>query len=264
MLRQPQFAGTWYPDTPDGVSAYLDGEGHPGPAIAAICPHAGWMYSGRVAGAVYARLFPADTYVLVGPNHTGLGVPVSLYAKGTWLVPGARLPIDEELAARLLEYSEFIQPDVLAHTREHCLEVQLPFIAHANPDARIVPLVLMHQDAEICQDVGRSLIRAIRQTARRRVLLIASTDFTHYEPYRLAKVKDQCAIDSILALDPGGLLQTCKRMGISMCGAGPTAAVLQAARALGAIKADLICYATSGDVSEDYSSVVGYAGLTLA
>lgn len=263
MTRQPQFAGSWYPSAQGEVSAYLDGDGRPAPALAAVCPHAGWMYSGRVAGTVYARLPPADTYVLIGPNHTGLGVPVSLYAKGAWLIPGGRLAIDEELAARWLASSEFIQSDILAHAREHCVEVQLPFIAHANPGARIVPLVLMHHDLEVCQDIGRSLTRAIRQTPGRRVLVIASTDLTHYEPYRLAKQKDQCAIDCILTLDPAGLLHTCKQMGISMCGAGPTAAMLYTACALGATHAQLLCYATSGDVSEDYTSVVGYAGLTI-
>jgi AmmeMemoRadiSam system protein B len=222
------------------------------------------MYSGRVAGEVYSQVEPADTFVVIGPNHTGHGhASTSLYDKGRWVLPQTYIDMDEEFAGELLHFSEFLSVDPQAHDREHSIEVQVPFLLLLNPRAKLVPIVMRDFDAEIFHDLGRSIAAACKKHTDRRVLLVASTDMTHYEPQTSAAQKDRAAIERILAVDPDGLRQIVDNLGISMCGVGPTAAVLSAARALGATKGRLVRYATSADVTHDENSVVGYAGVII-
>ncbi|MFH2070677.1 MAG: AmmeMemoRadiSam system protein B, partial [Elusimicrobiota bacterium] len=269
--RQALYAGTWYPDTKRDIEEYLDRgalKKEKTKAIACICPHAGWMYSGKVAGSVYSRinLDEYDSCVIVGPNHTGYGQPVSMFPEGDWQMPLGNISVDGELSAEILKNSEFIRTDTQAHLREHCIEVQLPFIQYFNPGIKIVPIVIMSDNFEIIEDIGRAVgagIKNLSKMKNRKTLVIASTDMTHYEPHERAKKQDRYAIDMILNLDAEGFFKTVVRMGISMCGAAPAAAVIIASILLGAGHSELVKYATSGDVSGDYDAVVGYAGFVI-
>lgn len=263
-VRPCQFAGSWYPETLEETKTYWMPLAARIPAKAVVCPHAGWMYSGRVAGEVYGKIERADTFVVLGPNHTGLGkASTSLYGRGSWAFPQGKIPIDEDFSDELLRQSEYVSVDPQSHAREHSVEVQGPFLLLLNPQAKWVPLVMRDYDPEVFHDVGRSLALVAKKLTDRRILFVASTDLTHYEPRVWASQKDQAAIESILALDPDGLKANVDRLGISMCGLGPTAAVLVAARTLGATSAELVRYATSGDVTHDDDSVVGYAGIII-
>lgn len=268
MIREPAVAGQFYSASSEAlerdVARYLDLPGSPLPAIAVVSPHAGLMYSGHVAGAVLARVAVPSTVILVGPNHTGLGPPASLFAAGTWRIPGGDIPVDSALAGEILARWPTAVADTEAHRLEHCLEVQLPFLRHLRPDLRIVPIVLGTADPETCRDLGQCLAAVVHAGGPERPLLLASTDLNHYEPDQVTREKDRLAIDAILALDPDRLAVTVRAHGITLCGVGPTAAVLHAARALGAGGATLVRYATSGDAGGDRDHVVGYAGISIA
>jgi AmmeMemoRadiSam system protein B len=223
------------------------------------------MYSGSVAGAVYARIELPDSIILIGPNHTGLGAPVSLMAKGSWETPLGRVEIDGPLAAAILSKSSRIHEDSLAHLREHSLEVQLPFIQYFRKDFKIVPIQMLDVRLETCKEVGKAVAEAIAEfkSAMQDVLIVASSDMTHYESARAAKEKDEKAIGHILDLDPDGLYRTVKDLGITRCGFGPAVAMLTACKSLGATKAELVKYTNSGEASGDFDQVVGYAGIVI-
>lgn len=272
-IRQPAVAGQFYSDDEailaDDLQRYLDTGATAAPAIAVVSPHAGLMYSGHVAGATYAQVTIPRTVILLGPNHRGAGPPVSVYARGTWLIPGGALSVDEALAETLLARYPEAQADTTAHQYEHCLEVQLPFLRRLRPDVRIVPILLSHMPDRAYTDLGLCLGGMLREMAGREgrpplPLLVASTDLTHYEPDAVTRAKDRHAIDAIRRLDPEGLGAAVRTHRITMCGYGATVAVLHAARALGADHASLARYATSGDITGDRDSVVGYAGLVVA
>src|SRR5881409_13642 len=226
------------------------------------------------AGAVYSRVtFPA-TAILVGPNHTGFGPPLSVYSEGEWLLPGGSLAVAADLARLFLTRCPQAQPDHVAHLNEHCLEVQLPFLHALRPDIQILPIVLGFRNLETCRAVG-SALAAVIEEASTPPLLIASTDLTHCGPgfgqspppgltaEAFAHQQDRLAIEAIYALDGERLHQTVEIQQVTMCGYVPTTAVLFAARTLGARQAQLVRYATSADVSGDVHRVVGYAGLIM-
>ncbi len=190
MIRGATCAGTWYPKSKEEIEKYIDLKAEKVGAVACVSPHAGWMYSGKVAGEVYSRLTNYDTYVIIGPNHTGFGTQASIYSTGSWQMPLGKIDIDEETAKNILEVSEFLKSDTDAHSREHCLEVQLPFIQYFNPGAKIIPIVLMIDKFEICQDISYALSQAIKKSSIK-ILIIASTDMTHYETQQYAKQQDQ-------------------------------------------------------------------------
>lgn len=271
--RQPAVAGQFYSADADILAAdvdrYTESTAVPTPAIAIVSPHAGLMYSGHVAGAVYARVTLPQTVILLGPNHRGMGPPLSVYAQGTWLIPGGALEVDEALAEIIVARDPEAQADQTAHQHEHCLEVQLPFLRRFRPDVRIVPILLGHLPDRAYADLGRRLGDILREVADRegkphRPLLVASTDLTHYESDTVTRAKDCHAIEAIRNLDPEGLGAAVRAHRITMCGYGATVAVLHAARALGAGSASLVRYATSGDITGDHDSVVGYAGILIA
>jgi MEMO1 family protein len=177
-------------------------------------------------------------------------------------MPLGSVDIDEETARSLIENSEFLESDPAAHAREHCIEVQVPFIQYFSPAAKIVPVLLRADNYEICQDIANAVFQAVNKSGRS-TLIVASTDMTHYESHEYAKRQDQAAIDEMLEMDAKGLISVVIQRGITMCGAFPTAAALLAAKKLGAKKTELVKYATSGDVSGDNERVVGYAGLIV-
>lgn len=228
--------------------------------IAALCPHAGLVYSGHVAGAVYSAMTPPETFILLGPNHTGIGAEVSMMGSGDWEIPTACISIDEALAKSILEKVPLVEEDEQAHRFEHSIEVQLPFIVHFSGSARIVPITVMKASLDDCLVIGEGIAEAVRE-APYDVAIVASSDMSHYVPDSVAKKLDHLAIKELLDLNPEGLYTTVRRERISMCGYLPATIMLYAARALGAKQGRLIKYATSAEVSGDYDHVVGYAGI---
>jgi len=273
MIRHPAVAGYFYKGSPETlkqqVQEFILPDAAKTKALGILAPHAGLVYSGPVAGAVYSNIELQDTFVLIGPNHTGLGERVSIMTKGSWETPLGTCEIEESLANSILSKSSVIREDSLAHLREHSLEVQLPFIQYFKENSKIVPIQMLDTRFDTCLTLGRAVAEAVEEHDRkskidRGTLIVASSDMSHYERASDAKEKDLKAINQILRLDPQGLYNTVKEYGITMCGYGPAIAMLTACKILGATKAVLVKYANSGDVSGDYNQVVGYAGVVIS
>jgi AmmeMemoRadiSam system protein B len=265
MDREPAVAGRFYTDDPRALAREVDdllaAPRARAPALGVVAPHAGYVYSGGIAGAVYASVALPPRAIVLGPNHTGLGRPAALWpAGGGWGTPLGLVPVDAGLTEALAS-GPGIELDRAAHLREHSLEVQLPFLQRARQDVAIAALCLGPLDLAACEEVGRTVAAAAREAG---ALVVASSDMSHYVTAEVAREKDQLAIDRILALDPEGLHRTVRRERISMCGVIPATVMLFAARALGATRAELVRYGNSGDVSGDQRHVVGYAGLVVA
>ena len=268
MVRRPAVAGMFYPAEAKELARTLDdlwpsSDLPPIPALAVVSPHAGYVYSGRIAAKVIAQVAVPETVVVLGPNHRGVGAPAAIMTAGTWLMPDGKVELDQDLGQSLLEKSQILEEDSRAHAQEHSIEVQLPFLKRVNPDFKLVPICLARSDLAACQELGAALAGAIDE-AGRPVLMVASTDMTHYEAVEAARLKDRQAIDCILELDPEGLYKVVIEQGITMCGVIPTVTILYAAQALGAAQTDLVQYATSGEVNQDFNQVVGYAGLIIS
>jgi MEMO1 family protein len=241
-------------------------------AIGCVAPHAGYIYSGDVAGAVYSRLKIPERCVILCPNHTGKGRPLAIMANTTWQTPLGEVTADANLGARLLRRFAALQEDSAAHRAEHAIEVQLPFLQALRLGVKIVPIVIGTSDFDVLRGLGEALADVVAdrheedQAEERpeKILIIASSDMNHYESDEITRVKDHKAIERVLAMDARGLWEVVMNEDISMCGFGPTVVMLTAAKILGATAATLVKYATSGDVSGDYESVVGYAGIIVA
>jgi len=265
-MRNTVVAGQFYPGSSEGlrmmIESMVDGRAEKVEAIGLVSPHAGYVYSGVVAGAVISRVKFKDTFVILGPNHTGRGKAFSIMTKGVWGTPLGVVEIDSELGKRILDSSSCLEEDHAAHQFEHSLEVQVPFLQYFKPDVRIVPIVMAHASGATYKKIGMELAGAIKESEKGAVIL-ASSDMTHYEPHETARRKDRQAIDAILDLDEDELLRRVDEFDISMCGYAPVVSLISAAKELGAKKAELVKYQTSGDTSGDYSSVVGYAGILV-
>ncbi|MBC7100460.1 AmmeMemoRadiSam system protein B [Methanothermobacter tenebrarum] len=276
MKRNPAVAGTFYEAEESALRKRIEWCFHhklgPGkiPKIgdkrrlkAVIAPHAGYMYSGPVAAHTYHEVaadgFP-ETFIILCPNHTGMGSGISMMSKGEWITPLGPVKIDENLAQELLEASGIIDMDESAHIGEHSCEVHLPFLQYFNQNFKIVPICMWMQDLETAKEIGNAITDA---SSGKDVLIIASTDFTHYEPAEAAYKKDQKVLEAILALDEDRMYERIYQYNVSMCGYGPVAASIIAAKGLGATRGKLLKYATSGDITGDSSSVVGYASVIL-
>ncbi len=264
--REARFAGSWYPGPQkalaDALGGFLGAQAERQKALGVVSPHAGYMFSGAVAGAVYARVEVTDTVVILTPNHTGRGVSLALWDAGSWRTPLGEVPVDEDFANRLLSTSAEVQVDTGAHTNEHSGELQVPFLQFVNPRVKIVPLVLSSAKFELLETLGDALAEVI-QASGQPVLVVASSDMTHFESDTSARQKDNLAIEQITNLDPWGLWQVVHENRISMCGIAPATAMLVCAKNLGAKEATLVKYQTSADVTGDRASVVGYAGLIV-
>ena len=235
------------------------------PAVGVIAPHAGYVYSGPTAAAVFARLALPSLVVILAPNHTGIcRAPggASLWEDGAFRTPLGDVPVDAAFGAALRDASPLVGVDHEAHRVEHAVEVELPFLQWLRRDVRIVPLVLAWDDWEPARALGEALARVVSE-APEPVLLLASSDLNHYEPAAVSERKDARALEAVTALDGAELLARCRREGISMCGRAPVAVVLAAARALGADRAEVVDYRHSGWVSGDDSQVVGYGGVVI-
>lgn len=265
MIRKACVAGQFYPgeaaELEKEVLGYLTASAAK-KAKAVIAPHAGYMYSGHVAGAIYSTVEIPDDVILIGPNHTGFGENVSVMTEGRWEMPFGSMEIDTELAERVASSSPLFKPDASAHLSEHSLEVQLPFIHYLNEKARFVPITVMRADKKAAERLGSALADVVSGYGKE-VLIAVSSDMNHYEPDERTRKKDELAINRVLALDPEGLLEVTGEHDITMCGVLPTAIALFAVKKLGATEAELVKYATSGDMSGDYDRVVGYAGILI-
>lgn len=273
-IRRPAVAGRFYAANAQRlraeVESFITAPATPGqeaaealiPALGCIAPHAGYAYSGAVAGALYRRLQLPRRCVILCPNHTGQGEPLAIMSEGAWHTPLGDAPIDEEVAAALKAASPLLSEDPEAHQYEHALEVQLPFLQVLRPDFRFVPIAVGTSNFESLSELGQA-VAAVLGELPEPALVIASSDMNHYENDVVTRAKDRRAIEQVLALDPRGLYETVRQGQISMCGFAPATIMLTAARQLGATQAELIRYATSGDVSGDRDMVVGYAGIAV-
>lgn len=268
MVRQPAVAGRFYPGDPAELTHQLDAfvrEDVPGERLRArgcVVPHAGYMYSGHVAGAVYRRLHLPARYIILCPRHYPQGEALAINSDGAWKTPLGDVKIDSALAAELKRLCHTLREDSVAHRNEHSLEVQLPFLQRLTGHFRFVPIAIGPVRLQGLEELGRAIAEAVTAHAEP-ILVVASSDMNHYESDAITRMKDHKAIDRILALDPHGLFETIHRENISMCGYGPAVAMLAAAKQLGATRAELIRYATSGDITGDRDEVVGYAGIVV-
>lgn len=267
MLRTPAVAGQFYPGsrtTLEPLLARLLPQVEPKRAVFGVMsPHAGYVYSGGVAGCTFAGITIPPEVVILGPNHHGVGHQAAVYAHGGWEMPLGPVPIAEVLAAAVLAACPMTAADTTAHRFEHSLEVQVPFLQALAGELAIVPICIGRLPLEVLLALGDGLAVALR-TRPVRPLLVASTDMTHYESGEVARRKDDLALRHVLDLDPAGLYRTVSTNRISMCGVLPTVIMLQAAKALGASRAELAGYANSGDVTGDQGEVVGYAGVIVS
>jgi len=266
MVRSPAVAGSFYPADPRELARQIDeyasGSAARTAARGCVVPHAGYMYSGHVAGAVYASLEIPARCILLGPRHFPRGESMAILTEGSFSEPFGEARIDSALAAELARACPRLREDAVAHEREHSIEVQIPFLQRLAGDFRFVPVVLGIDRYPVIEELGHAVARVVAAQSEP-VLVIASSDMNHYENDAVTRTKDQRAIARILALDPRGLYDTVRYEEISMCGYAATVALLVALRDLGAAEARVVRYATSGDINGDRDRVVGYAGIIL-
>jgi len=275
-IRLPSQAGAFYAGRAESLKRQIEecflhelGPGKiptviegPRRIVGLVCPHAGYMYSGPVAAHAYYNLAfdgKPDIVVLFGPNHTGYGSALAVVNEGFWRTPLGDVEVDGETANKIVREARIVDVDDSAHRYEHSIEVQLPFLQYLFGSAfKIVPICFLMQDLHSSREVGQAVAKVL---TGRNALIIASSDMTHYEPHRIAEKKDMLALKAVEAMDEERFYSTIEEQRITACGYGPIIALITAARALGAKEAKLLCYKTSGDVTGDYSAVVGYAAV---
>lgn len=267
-LRKPVVSGQFYPaaagDLKKQIEAFIDKKAEKRDVLGCVLPHAGYIYSGLVAGQTLSRINIKDKIILLGPNHTGYGSEFSIMTEGEWETPLGGIKIDNMLAKQILGHSRHLKDDYLAHAHEHSLEVELPFLQYLKNDFKMVPVAMLSDDTSALKEIGKEIASVIeREKIKDSTLIVASSDMTHYEPQAQAQKKDKEAIEAILELNEDKLMEKILKLNISMCGYAPVIAMLAAAKALGARSGRLIKYQTSGDVTGDTNSVVGYAGIII-
>jgi MEMO1 family protein len=269
LFRRPAVAGRFYPgdreELREEAESYLSQPGFAKPpvhALGCIAPHAGYMYSGHVAGAVFGAITVPERCIVLCPNHTGMGHGLAIMSEGAWQTPLGEVPIDASLAEELKARFPALHDDSSAHRAEHAIEVELPLLQLRQPRLRFVPIALRVGRFEILEELGKAIAQIISAQGER-ILIVASSDMNHYESDVVTRVKDHQAIERILTLDPRGLYNVVVQQKIGMCGVEPAVVMLTAARELGAKSAELVKYATSGDISGDRDFVVGYAGIVV-
>jgi AmmeMemoRadiSam system protein B len=268
MIRREAVAGQFYPGGQTSllreVESLIDSKAPKSDAFGVVSPHAGYVYSGSVAGNVLSCLKNRENYIILGPNHTGLGEAFGVDPSDAWRTPLGDVALSDRLRKAILSASGLFKPDKLCHAHEHSIEVQIPFLQVLQQSFELVPIVIAQSDLGTYRELGAAIASAVRSLKlERKTTIIASSDMTHYEPHEEAKRKDSSAIEALMELDEERLLDSVSRLDISMCGVAPAAVMLVAAKALGARSGRLIRYQTSGDTSGDYSSVVGYAGIII-
>jgi MEMO1 family protein len=269
MLRLPAVAGQFYPGNPKELSAlvqkYTQTESSTEKIRARAClvPHAGYVYSGAVAGAVFARISLPSKILLLGVRHFPQGEPLAILSEGAWRTPLGDVPIEAPLAARLRQECPALKEDRVAHSREHSLEVELPFLQVLSPHLSFVPVAIGTVRFQDLRHTGEGIARVLEKSTED-ILVVTSSDLNHYEDEETTQRKDRAAIDCMLRLDPKGLYDVCRDQQISMCGLGPAVTMLTAMNALGVTGGQLVRHATSGDINGHRDQVVGYAGMIFA
>jgi len=268
-IRKPVVAGYFYPGTRENLLKVLENfvnrQSIREECIAAICPHAGYVFSGSTAGMVFSSIVIPETVIILGPNHGGYGEPYAIAEADCWSTPLGETVLNREISDRLKKESRYLQYDDIAHREEHSIEVQLPFIQFLNPEASIVPISLSGQmENPAWVEIGEAIARVVSGCGGTgKTIIVASSDMNHYESQQVTEEKDDYAIQAILALDEDLLLERISEKNISMCGYGPVITAIVAAKGLGAKEALLVEHTTSGYKNRDYSQVVGYAGITI-
>lgn len=268
MRRKPAVEGYFYPRRGEDLKKMIEGMVEPArkkeKAIAVVSPHAGFEYSGPVAGAVFSSVMLPDRFIILGPSHRGIQSRIAIMKKGVWETPMGDIQVESPLAELIINHSPLVIEDEKAHLSEHSLEVQIPFIQYFKEDFSIVPICISYYVSfEELEELGKAISKSIEEF-KEEVMIVASTDMSHYVDHKVAKEKDFLAIDKILELDARGLYDTVRAEDISMCGFQPTTSALVASKELGAEKATLIKYQTSGDTTGNYHEVVGYAGIRIS
>jgi AmmeMemoRadiSam system protein B len=278
-IRRPYVAGTFYEGNAESLKQQVErcflhkfgpkkmpkvNASGPRKLVGLICPHAGYAYSGPVAANAYYELAQdgrPDTLVILGPNHTGYGSAIALMNEGFWRTPFGDVEIDGETANQIVGETHIVDTDDSAHRFEHSIEVQLPFLQYLyGSDFKFVPICFLMQDLQSAVEVGKALIKVL---ATKNAVVIASSDLTHYEPQAGAERKDMAALKAVQALDEKLLFSTIEEQNISACGYGPITALITFAKGVGVKEAKLLSHRTSGDIINDYSSVVGYAAVSF-
>ena len=266
MLRLPAVAGQFYPSNPKELSSlvarftHLENSDSKRAVRACLVPHAGYVYSGAVAGAVFGRILLPKKILLLGVRHFPRGEALAIMSEGAWRTPLGDVPIDEGLAAALQQECPMLREDSVAHSQEHSLEVELPFLQYLDAGFSFVPIAVGTLHFEELTALGAGIARVL-QNSREEILLVTSSDLNHYEDDGTTKRKDALAIERLLKLDAKGLFDVCRMEKISMCGLGPSISMIAALNSLGVTAAELICHATSGDITGERERVVGYAGM---
>ena len=264
-VRQPVVAGMFYEGEKGRLKKQVDGYLAAGPekkirAKGVLSPHAGYVYSGAVAGKVFSSVEIPGLIIILGPNHTGLGKPISVYSGGAWLTPLGPVKVDGQTAADIIKRCPGAQADETAHSREHSIEVQLPFLQSLREDISIVAICVRESNRDALTNLAGAVAGAIEG---REALIIASSDMTHYESAENAREKDEKVLKLIKRLDAEEMYDTVVENSISMCGVLPAYVMIKACAALGAKRAEILKYSNSGEVSGDLSEVVGYAGAAV-
>jgi AmmeMemoRadiSam system protein B len=269
-IRPPAVAGMFYEGSPERLREQVDECFAANPPVAqkqsfigAVVPHAGLMYSGHVAAAFYAAADLPKRFIILCPNHTGLGHSAAINREGAWRTPLGDVTVDTPLADALLSRTKLLRVDPMAHAREHSLEVQLPFLQRLLPQFTFVPICLATHRLDLTEEIGMVLAEVVKEE-RERVGILASSDLNHYEDQQTTIRKDTLAIEEVLAMKPRELWRVVDEFDVSMCGFIPTTAMLFAANGLGARESRLLKHATSGDINRDYARVVGYASILIA
>lgn len=268
MIRHCAVAGQFYPGNRAAllreVESLIDSKTKKVDAIGVVSPHAGYIYSGSVAASALSSIEPKTDYIIIGPNHTGLGETFGIDTSDFWETPLGKVRINRALAGAMISASKHLRYDSLSSAHEHSIEVQLPFLQVLQESFNIVPIVVSCAGLDEYREVAGSISNAVKSLGlEKNITIIASSDMTHYEPQEDAKKKDAYAIEAMLELDEKMLIERVVDMDISMCGFAPAAIMISAAKELGAKRGRLVRYQTSGDTSGDYSSVVGYAGIII-
>jgi AmmeMemoRadiSam system protein B len=266
MLRLPAVAGQFYPADPRELTRLIRKFSAEDPGVkkirvrACLVPHAGYIYSGGIAGAVFVRIILPKQILVLGVRHSPMGEDLAILSEGPWRTPLGDAQVDETLAQRVKAACPGLREDSIAHSREHSLEVEIPFLQILDPGFSFVPVAVGTLRFEELYELGMGLARVLKES-QEEILVVTSSDMNHYEPDDATRIKDAKAIDRMKAVDARGLFEVCRKEKISMCGLGPAVAMLTAMKELGVQSGEVVRYATSGDVNGDRDAVVGYAGM---
>jgi AmmeMemoRadiSam system protein B len=269
MLRLPAVAGQFYPADPRELTRLIRKFSAEEPGVkksrarACLVPHAGYIYSGGVAGAVFARMILPKQILVLGVRHSPMGEDLAILSEGAWRTPLGDAPVDAGLAQKVKKACPGLREDGVAHSREHSLEVEIPFLQILDPGFSFVPVAVGTLHFEELRELGMGLARVLKER-QEDILVVTSSDMNHYEPDETTRVKDAKAIDRMKAVDARGLFEACRKEKISMCGLGPAVVMLTAMKELGVQSGEVVRYATSSDVNGDRDAVVGYAGMIFA